>query len=78
MGISFFSNLSPILADDTRTPDVFACLSWDNDESGTVGSSPVGWGGGWKACNPTGKSAHIAEVRSNDDDFYGSYVSFNN
>ena len=62
--------MSPIVLADGRNPDEFLFLSWDNDTSGHVGS-----GSGAPVCSSS-QSIHIAEVKSNDADYYGSYVSF--
>ena len=45
---------------DTRFPDVFLFLIWQNDTSGLVGTS-----GGQPICSPA-QPFHIAEAKSTD------------
>ena len=48
------------MASDTRSPDVFLFLTWQNDTSGLVGTS-----GGQPICSPA-QPFHIAEAKSTD------------
>ena len=48
------------MASDTRSPDVFLFLTWQNDTSGLVGSS-----GGQPICS-SAQPFHIAEAKSTD------------
>ena len=48
------------MASDTRSPDVFLFLTWQNDTSGLVGTS-----GGQPICS-SAQPFHIAEAKSTD------------
>ena len=57
------------MASDTRYPDVFLFLTWQNDTSGLVGTS-----GGQPICS-SAQPFHIAEAKSTDS-YSGNVIIF--
>ena len=56
------------MASDSRSPDVFLFLTWQNDTSGLVGTS-----GGQPICS-SAQPFHIAEAKSTSDSYSGNVI----
>ena len=63
------SIVNPIVLSDTRSPDVFLFLTWQNDTDGSVGCGDL------KAVCEDAQTIQIVEARTDDtDDSYSGRV----
>ena len=62
--------MEPIVSSDTRTPDAFAFLTWDNDADGLVGS------GNGNACEKKERKKYYISEAKTDDSYSGKVLIF--